>query len=215
MGRVACARAAAERHSFPHAIRDGVRRLPSNAQHGAYHRTLIMAPVHERSSRRLSTNPHHARMQHAHTAYAPRRHARRSPACTPLTCMLAAHLHACRSPVHLLHLRLAGGTPSVACTLLICMRDGRCRYAVMGLISPVSQSVANTLKRALLIWLSILHFGNEVTWLSAFGTAACVGGVFAYNHARRVYPYRETEPLLPMSSPLNGGGDTVGPPKHV
>jgi hypothetical protein len=77
--------------------------------------------------------------------------------------MHAAHLHACRSPVHLLHLRLAGGTPSVACTLLICMRDGRCRYAVMGLISPVSQSVANTLKRALLIWLSILHFGNEVT----------------------------------------------------
>jgi hypothetical protein len=55
----------------------------------------------------------------------------------------------------------------------------------------------------------------QVTWLSAFGTAACVGGVFAYNHARRVYPYRETEPLLPMSSPLNGGGDTVGPPKHV
>jgi hypothetical protein len=129
--------------------------------------------------------------------------------------MHAAHLHACRSPVHLLHLRLAGGTPSVACTLLTCMRDGRCRYAVMGLISPVSQSVANTLKRALLIWLSILHFGNEVTWLSAFGTAACVGGVFAYNHARRVYPYRETEPLLPMSSPLNGGGDTIGPPKHV
>ena len=28
-------------------------------------------------------------------------------------------------------------------------------YAVMGLISPVTQSVANTLKRALLIWLSI------------------------------------------------------------
>ena len=46
-------------------------------------------------------------------------------------------------------------------------------YAVMGLISPVSQSVANTLKRALLIWLSVLYFGNPVTWLSALGTAAC------------------------------------------
>ena len=61
-------------------------------------------------------------------------------------------------------------------------------YAVMGLISPVSQSVANTLKRALLIWLSVLYFGNPVTWLSALGTAICIGGVFAYNHARRVYP---------------------------
>ena len=63
-------------------------------------------------------------------------------------------------------------------------------YAVMGLISPVSQSVANTLKRALLIWLSILYFGNPVTWLSAVGTALCIGGVFSYNHARRKYPYQ-------------------------
>ena len=61
-------------------------------------------------------------------------------------------------------------------------------YAVMGLISPVSQSVANTLKRALLIWLSVLYFGNPVTWASAMGTATVVGGVFAYNHARRFYP---------------------------
>lgn len=69
-------------------------------------------------------------------------------------------------------------------------------YAVMGLISPVSQSVANTLKRALLIWLSVLYFGNPVTWLSALGTAICIGGVFAYNHARRVYPYQPPQ-LLP------------------
>ena len=106
-------------------------------------------------------------------------------------------------------------------------------YAVMGLISPVSQvsaafftarararnatsrtltfdarhtesaapaqSVANTLKRALLIWLSILYFGNPVTWLSALGTVVCIGGVFAYNHARRVYPYKPPE-ILPGGS---------------
>ena len=59
-------------------------------------------------------------------------------------------------------------------------------YAVMGLISPVTQSVANTLKRALLIWLSILYFGNPVTAMSALGTAVCIGGVFAYNYARRL-----------------------------
>ena len=76
-------------------------------------------------------------------------------------------------------------------------------YGVMGLISPVSQSVANTLKRALLIWLSVLYFGNAVTWLSALGTAICIGGVFAYNHARRVYPYRPSEVL-----PGGGGAGT-------
>ena len=59
-------------------------------------------------------------------------------------------------------------------------------YAVMGLISPVTQSVANTLKRALLIWLSILYFGNPVSPMSALGTAVCIGGVFAYNYARRL-----------------------------
>ncbi|KAL1515227.1 hypothetical protein AB1Y20_001862 [Prymnesium parvum] len=72
-------------------------------------------------------------------------------------------------------------------------------YGVMGLISPVSQSVANTLKRALLIWLSVLYFGNPVTWASACGTSIVIGGVFAYNHARRYYPYRPP-PDLPISS---------------
>lgn len=81
-------------------------------------------------------------------------------------------------------------------------------YAVMGLISPVTQSVANTLKRALLIWLSILYFGNPVTWLSAFGTLLCIGGVFAYNHARRKYPYRPPA-LLPAN---NGKGLDKGSP---
>jgi solute carrier family 35 protein E2 len=73
-------------------------------------------------------------------------------------------------------------------------------YAVMGLISPVSQSVANTLKRALLIWLSVLYFGNPVTWLSALGTVMCICGVFSYNRARQKYPYR-APPLLPRTIP--------------
>ena len=74
-------------------------------------------------------------------------------------------------------------------------------YAVMGLISPVTQSVANTLKRALLIWLSVLYFGNPVTWLSALGTAICISGVFSYNHARRKYPYKAPMVLPWPSAP--------------
>ena len=81
-----------------------------------------------------------------------------------------------------------------------------------------SQSVANTLKRALLIWLSILYFGNPVTWLSGFGTIVCIGGVFAYNHARRRYPYRdeaETAPLLPVHSPTISEGSSSREPPHT
>ncbi len=73
-------------------------------------------------------------------------------------------------------------------------------YAVMGLISPVSQSVANTLKRALLIWLSVLYFGNEVTPTSAFGTILCIFGVFLYNHVRRtVARSSESAKQLPIA----------------
>lgn len=63
-------------------------------------------------------------------------------------------------------------------------------YAVMSVVSPVTQSVLNTLKRALLIWLSILWFGNPVTASSALGTVICVFGVFAYNYARQVRTVR-------------------------
>ncbi len=45
-------------------------------------------------------------------------------------------------------------------------------------------SVANTAKRALLIWLSVILFGNEVTPLSAAGTVVVIAGVILYNKAR-------------------------------
>ena len=61
-------------------------------------------------------------------------------------------------------------------------------------------------KRALLIWLSIIYFGNPVTPLSAVGTIICIGGVFAYNHARRKWPYAPP-PLLPLSTASTGGRD--------
>ena len=44
-------------------------------------------------------------------------------------------------------------------------------------------SVANTGKRALLIWLSVLLFGNPVTFLSGLGTFIVLLGVLLYNKA--------------------------------
>lgn len=59
-------------------------------------------------------------------------------------------------------------------------------YAVMAYISPITHSVANTVKRAVLIWLSVLLFHNPVTFLSGFGTFIVICGVIFYNKARDV-----------------------------
>ncbi|GCC37712.1 solute carrier family 35 member E2A [Chiloscyllium punctatum] len=58
-------------------------------------------------------------------------------------------------------------------------------YALMGKISPVTFSVASTVKHALSIWLSIIIFSNRITAYSAFGTALVIVGVFLYNQARQ------------------------------
>ncbi|XP_062282894.1 solute carrier family 35 member E2A-like [Scomber scombrus] len=58
-------------------------------------------------------------------------------------------------------------------------------YALMGRISPVTFSVASTVKHALSVWLSIIVFSNHITLLSATGTIFVFFGVFFYNKARQ------------------------------
>uniref|UniRef100_A0A3B4AZT1 Sugar phosphate transporter domain-containing protein n=1 Tax=Periophthalmus magnuspinnatus TaxID=409849 RepID=A0A3B4AZT1_9GOBI len=58
-------------------------------------------------------------------------------------------------------------------------------YALMGRISPVTFSVASTVKHALSVWLSVIVFSNHVTLLSAVGTIFVFIGVFLYNKARQ------------------------------
>ncbi|XP_002723859.1 solute carrier family 35 member E2B [Oryctolagus cuniculus] len=84
-------------------------------------------------------------------------------------------------------------------------------YALMGKISPVTFSVASTVKHALSIWLSIIVFGNRITSLSAIGTILVTVGVLLYNKARQYQqeamqslaaaasqaPEDSTEPLVP------------------
>ena len=47
-------------------------------------------------------------------------------------------------------------------------------------------SVANTVKRTLLIWLSVIVFANHVTWLSGLGTMFVTLGVVFYQKAKQV-----------------------------
>lgn len=58
-------------------------------------------------------------------------------------------------------------------------------YALMGRISPVTFSVASTVKHALSVWMSILVFSNQIHFLSAIGTFLVFIGVFLYNKARQ------------------------------
>ncbi|CAG9859582.1 unnamed protein product [Phyllotreta striolata] len=57
-------------------------------------------------------------------------------------------------------------------------------YVLMDYISPVTHSVANTAKRAFLIWLSVVMFGNPVTLLSGLGTITVIVGVLLYIKAQ-------------------------------
>ena len=76
-------------------------------------------------------------------------------------------------------------------------------YYTMSLISPVSQSVANTAKRAILIFLSIQYFGNKVNFLSSFGMISVIFGVGLYNYARMNY-----------GAEVSKGGQQVKPKEH-
>lgn len=58
-------------------------------------------------------------------------------------------------------------------------------YALMGRISPVTFSVASTVKHALSIWLSIIVFSNPITVVSAVGTVMVFVGVLLYNRAKQ------------------------------
>lgn len=72
-------------------------------------------------------------------------------------------------------------------------------YILLSLISPVTHSVANTAKRAFLIWLSVIIFGNPVTTLSWIGTAFVITGVFLYNKARDISSKNKTTSGLSYS----------------
>ena len=75
-------------------------------------------------------------------------------------------------------------------TYVLCGISFHCQsyteYILLSLISPVTHSVANTAKRAFLIWLSVIIFGNPVTTLSWIGTAFVISGVLLYNRAREL-----------------------------
>ena len=61
----------------------------------------------------------------------------------------------------------------------------------MDLVSPVTMSVSNCAKRAMLIVLSIIYFGNAVGMVTWLGMAMIIAGVFGYNRARTLQQQKD------------------------
>lgn len=51
--------------------------------------------------------------------------------------------------------------------------------------------MANTVKRAFLIWMSIILFGNSITLLSGLGTIVVIAGVVIYNKVKQYDIHRQ------------------------
>ncbi|TMW62452.1 hypothetical protein Poli38472_005070 [Pythium oligandrum] len=73
-------------------------------------------------------------------------------------------------------------------------------YVLMSLVSPVTHSVANCVKRALLITLSIYHFGDVVTFMNWSGMALVIGGVYFFSEASRLERMAELKSVAPVMS---------------
>ncbi|KAK9221433.1 hypothetical protein WN944_009859 [Citrus x changshan-huyou] len=65
-------------------------------------------------------------------------------------------------------------------------------YMILQMVSPVSHSVGNSVKRVVVIVSSVIFFRTPVSPLNSIGTAVALAGVFLYSRAKRVRPKTKT-----------------------
>ncbi|XP_030531010.1 phosphoenolpyruvate/phosphate translocator 2, chloroplastic-like [Rhodamnia argentea] len=61
-------------------------------------------------------------------------------------------------------------------------------YAILHMVSPVTHSVGNSVKRVVVIFASIIFFRTPISPVSSLGTTLALAGVFAYSNAKRMKP---------------------------
>lgn len=107
-------------------------------------------------------------------------------------------------------------------------------FVLLGLVSPVTYSVASLIKRVFVIVFAIIWFRNPMTKVQGFGIALTALGLYLYdrtNDAARADKAARLaqdagDSLLPTASskksdgfmaggPITGGGGTYLPPHHV
>lgn len=65
-------------------------------------------------------------------------------------------------------------------------------YMILQMVSPVSHSVGNSVKRVVVIVSSVFFFRTPVSPLNSIGTAVALAGVFLYSRAKRMRPKIKT-----------------------
>lgn len=61
-------------------------------------------------------------------------------------------------------------------------------YMILGMVSAVTHSVGNCLKRVVVIVSSVIFFQTPISPLNSFGTALALAGVFLYTRAKPLKP---------------------------
>ncbi|OMO69435.1 Drug/metabolite transporter [Corchorus olitorius] len=61
-------------------------------------------------------------------------------------------------------------------------------YSILQMVSPVTHSVGNCVKRVVVIVSSVIFFQNPVSFINSLGTAVALAGVFLYSRAKRLKP---------------------------
>ncbi|KAK1693024.1 hypothetical protein QYE76_009721 [Lolium multiflorum] len=65
-------------------------------------------------------------------------------------------------------------------------------YSLLARISPVTHSVANSVKRVAVIVSSVIFFRTPISPINAFGTALALVGVFLYSQLKKAKPKTKT-----------------------
>merc|ERR1719310_324047 len=60
-------------------------------------------------------------------------------------------------------------------------------FIALNQVSPITHSIANTIKRVCIILATVLVFGNKLTPLGAIGSSLAVAGTFLYSVAKAKY----------------------------
>ncbi|XP_061359611.1 phosphoenolpyruvate/phosphate translocator 2, chloroplastic-like [Gastrolobium bilobum] len=66
-------------------------------------------------------------------------------------------------------------------------------YGILQMVSPVTHSVGNCVKRVIVIVSSVIFFQTAVSPVNTLGTAVALVGVFLYSRAKRIKPMPKTK----------------------
>ncbi|KAM0894634.1 hypothetical protein ACQ4PT_024333 [Festuca glaucescens] len=72
------------------------------------------------------------------------------------------------------------------------LADKEVSYSLLARISPVTHSVANSVKRVVVIVSSVIFFRTPISPINAFGTAVALVGVFLYSQFKKAKPKTKT-----------------------